>query len=280
MSDHTGTLIESQVDWLTVSAHGQDAARNMLDLALGLAEGEKAGGNRERRWRLMGYEGTHVGRVEYGQRDANSTILRLIGDAASQHLDVALSLADQVTRVDLAATWRAEPSDDYLGRNAYAFADMFHSQHPRSARPWFTGDADGGYTCYLGARESDRFLRIYNKEAECKATDDPAGAERYRGCWRYELETKATMAAQVAQVVAEREDRAEYVRDYLVSFVEAHGIPAPFMAGQPVALLPGFRRRSDAESRIRHLARNVKPTVDWLREAGQLERALDALGLH
>lgn len=44
-------------------------------------------------------------------------------------------------------------------------------------------------------------------------------------------------------------------------------------------ILAGFRRRSDAESRIRHLSRNVKPTIDWLREEGYLDTALEALGL-
>lgn len=279
MADHSGVVIESQVDWLTVSAHGQDAARNMLDLALGLAKEEVAKGNRERRWRLMGYEGTHVGRIEYGQRDNQSTILRLIGDSAREHLDVALSLADNVTRVDLATTWRAEPPDPLLGRNCYALAEMFWQSHPRSAKPGYHGDAAGGYTCEIGARESDRFFRIYNKGAECVAQGDKEGAERYRACWRFELEAKATMAEAVASMVAEREDRADFVRDYLVSFLEAHGIPPPFVAGQPVALLPGFRRRSDAESRLEHLARNVRPTVTWLKEQGMLERVLDALGL-
>lgn len=279
MPEYSGTLIESQVDWLTVSAHGQDAARNMLDLALGLAKEEKARGNKERRWRLMGYEGTHVGRVEYGQRDKESTILRLIGDSANGCLDVALSLADSVTRIDLAATWRAEPPDPHLGRNTYALFELWHSSHPTSARPWFTGDADGGYTAYLGARESANFLRVYNKGAECVATGDEEGAERYRACWRFELEAKSSMASALATMVESRDDRPAYIRDYLVAFVEAHGAVTPFQAGHPCQLLPGFRRRSDADSKLRHLAKNVRPTVEWLREQGELERTLDALGL-
>lgn len=277
--DHTAALIESQVDWLTVSAHGSTAAQNMLDLARGLAEGERQKGNRRRSWRLMGYEGHHIGAVEYGQRDQNSTVLRLIGDAAHTYLDVALSVADAVTRCDIAATWRAAPPDPHIGRNAYALAEGFHQAHPKSARPSFTGDADGGYTCYIGHRASDNFFRIYNKEAEAKAQDDREGVERYRSCWRFELEAKATVAAQLAHVVAQREDRADYIRDYLVSWLEAHGVSPPFLAGQPVALLPGFRRRADAESRLRHLSRNVKPTIDWFREEGKLDAARRALGL-
>lgn len=279
MAHYSGTVIESQVDWLTVSAHGKDAARNMLDLALGLAKEEQAQGNRERRWRLMGYEGAHVGRVEYGQRDSNSTILRLIGDPADRYLDVALSVADAVTRVDLATTWRAEPPDPMIGRNAYAMAEMFYQGNTRRARPSFTGDAAGGYTCYVGARESENFLRVYNKGAECIATGDDAGAERYRACWRYELEVKGGLAKNLAEVVAGQEERAPYVRTYLYNYCQAHGIEPPFPPDGGWGLLPGFRRRSDEESKLRHLAKNVRPTVDWLREQGQLEKVLDVLGL-
>lgn len=279
MADHTGTVIEAQVDWLTVSAHGEEASGRMHDLAVTLGQEEKARGNRERTWRLMGYEGTHVGAVEYGRRDEASCILRLIGDAANTHLGKALSVADGVTRIDLATTWRAEPPDPFIGKNTYAMAEWFHSAHPRSALPMRVEDGAGGSTTYLGQRQSEYFLRVYNKGAECIAKDDPEGAERYRACWRYELEIKGPLSAQVASLTYEQEDRAPYVVRYLGEYCQAHGIVPPFTVDGPRALLPGFRRRSDTESRLRHLARNVRPTIDSLREAGELDRALTALGL-
>lgn len=279
MADSTGSIIESQVDWLTVSAHGRSGAQNMLDLARGLAEAERQKGNRLRRWQLMGYEGHHIGAVEYGQRDENATVLRLIGDAAHTYFDVATSIADTVSRLDIAATWRAAPPDPLIGRNAYSLAEAFHREHPRSARPSFVGDADGGFTCYIGRRTCDTFFRIYNKEAEAKAKDDDEGAKRYESCWRFELEAKASVAARMAQVIADHEDRPHFVQGYIVSFLEAHGIAPPFLAGSPQTLLPGFRRRADAESRLKHLSRNVRPTIDWLRTEGKLDLARKALGL-
>ena len=279
MADYTGEVIEAQVDWLTVSAHGKDASRNMLDLAQGLAEEQRKKGARRRSWRLMGYEGHHQGAIEWGRRDDASCILRLIGDAADTYLGTALSVADRVTRLDLAATWRAAPPDPLIGRNTYALAELFHNAHPRSAMPWHVEKAAGNYTFYLGSRESDTFFRVYNKERECQAKQDDEGEKRYRACWRYELEAKASMAARLADVVNGREDRAAYVQDYIVSFLGAHGVETPFLAGSSRALLPGFRRRSDAESRLRHLTRNVRPTVEWLRAEGKLDAARKALGL-
>lgn len=279
MAHHTGAVIEAQVDWLTVSAHGEEGAAHMRDLAVWLAKEEEAKGNRPKLWRLMGYEGTHVGAIEYGQRDEASCILRLIGDAASVHLDKAMSVAHDVTRIDLAVTWQGDPPDPMVGRNTYTQAELHYASHPNAARPWFTGDASGGYTCYIGARESANFFRVYNKGAECVAQGDQAGIERYRGCWRYELEAKASMAGALSALVLDASDRADTTTRYVHAWATAHGISPMFLVDAPMALIPGFRRRSDADSRIRHLERNVRPTLEWLREAGELDRALTALGL-
>lgn len=228
MPEYSGRVIESQVDWLTVSAHGEDSARNMLDLAQGLARSEELAGAKRRPWRLMGYDGHHVGRTEYGQRDSNSTILRLIGQPAEDHLTVALSVADSVTRLDLAVTWRAAPPDPHIGRNAYSLAYAHWDEDHRRSTPWHVEDARGGYTLYLGNRESDNFFRLYNKEAEARALDDEEQVRRYEACWRYELETKASTAMRLAHLLGDVEDRASYVQGYLNAYVERHGMPCPF----------------------------------------------------
>lgn len=279
MTHDSGVLIESQVDWLTASAHGKERSQRLLDVAHHVSKEEASQGNQKRRWRLMGYEGYRVGRIAYGRRDDASCLVQLSGNAAEVALADVLGESDVVTRIDLAATWRATPPDPLLGRNQYALAELWHRSHPTSARPWFVGDSQGGWTTYLGSRQSSTFLRIYDKGAESLASDDREGLERYRGCWRFELEAKAAMAGALATMVEDRTDRAEYIRDYLVSFLEAHGMSAPFLAGQPVALLPGFRRRSDEESRLKHLARNVRPTVQWLESRGRGQDLREALGI-
>lgn len=276
----TGVVIESQVDWLTVSAHGECSADRLLDLAHSLAKVESTRGNKRKPWRSMGYTGYHVGRVEFGQRDSACTILRLIGQLADDQIGVALSVSDQATRIDLALTHRPEPADPHVGPNAYTLAQMVYAQNPRSALPSATMDGRRGYTFYLGARTSDQYFRLYNKEAECRASEDPAGAQRYAGCWRYELELKGGNVRKVAEAAFDVDDRADYVQSYLAQYATAHGIPTPFSSGANRVLLPGFRRRSDADTRLAHLEKNVRPTIAWLRDQGKLELALDALGLN
>lgn len=273
----TGTLIESQVDWLTASAHGRDRSVALEQLAATLQREQKARGNRSKSWRLMGYEGTHCGAVEWGRRDANASIIRLIGQAADERLADVLSIADQVTRVDIAATWRASPPDPLIGQNAYHMAEMHYREHPRSAIPSQIRDAAGGTTTYLGRRESEYFLRIYNKGAESVALNDKEGIERYAGCWRYELECKASVAGALAQTVAEQGDSSEYIRRYLYTYCEQHGIEPAFPAVGGLHLVPGFRRRSDADTKLLHLARNVRPTVRFLRSAGREADLREAL---
>lgn len=228
MPEYSGAVIESQVDWLTCSAHGKEAADRLLLCAKGLAKEEQQKGNKPRHFNLMGYGGTHCGAIEYGQRDEASTLVRAIGNVASAQLDVLLSLADRVTRIDLATTWRAEPPDPHLGRNAYSLAMMHFNAHPKSAIPSRIEDGAGGSTTYIGNRESDYFLRVYNKEAESIAKRDPEGAERYRSCWRFELEIKATAAQAMADRLVFEDQIPHYVQDYLHGYCTRHGVIPPF----------------------------------------------------
>ena len=66
MSDSTGTVIEAQVDWLTCSVHGKEAADNLYLYSRQLETEQQRRGNRVRFFRLMGYEGHRCGAVEWG----------------------------------------------------------------------------------------------------------------------------------------------------------------------------------------------------------------------
>lgn len=279
MSENTRTVIESQPDYLTVSAHGTDAATNLQLWALLRTHEQRELGNRLQRFRLEGYEGQHCGAVEWGRRDESAVLVRLIGDAADKHLSEALSLSDTCTRVDLAVTVRHTPSDPHVGANTYFMAEQFHLANPRSALPWQVRDADGGTTTYVGARGSANMLRVYNKEAECRAQGDASGEERYRGCWRFELEVKAGQALPVAQAVDAMTDRAAYCQAYVHQWMKAHGLEPAWSNDTARVLIPGFRRRSDADSKLRHLTRNVRPTIEWLVSEGYADAMRRALGL-
>lgn len=279
MTHYSGTVIEAQADWLTCSAHGDETSERLEDYARHLLEVEVSKGNHRAPWHSMGYAGQHSGQIDWGRRDGHSVIFRASGQSATDVLDEALSLADHVTRLDLALTWRAEPVDPLLGANAYSLAELFFREHPRAAVPSQKRDALGGCTTYLGDRRSPYYARIYNKEAERLSRQDERTAEHYRACWRYEVEAHDDRAMALATALADHDERSPWIQQWLYEWFTKRGVPPAFPETGADALVPGFHRRTDDETRLRHLARNVAPTVARLRANGQHDRTLRALGL-
>lgn len=279
MSKYSGRVIEAQPDWLTVSAHGEESARAMLDLALGLAKEEEARGAKPRKWRSMGYEGISMGRVQYGQRDVRATELRLSGDSASVYFEPAFALADTVTRLDLAVTWRGDEPYPDLGHEFYGLAVAHHHEKPGSALPWTVNDADGGFTAYIGKRESEYFCRIYNKEAQERKQMGKKYDGKYDRCWRFELETKASVPMAVGKKWLGQDDRPAFTQAYLHEYLTKHGLTPPFDPAGGAQLVAGFRRASDEDTKLLHLQKNVAPTVRWLADRGRDDELRTALGL-
>jgi hypothetical protein len=275
----TSTIIESQPDWLTGACTGAERSAALTDLAVRLATEEEGAGNKITRWSVQSYQGRRCGRVGLGEAEGDRTIIQLSGDLAAQHLTEALPLLDRVTRIDLAVTVRTAEPDPHVAANAYELASLWWDEHPRSAAPWSIRHKQKGDTTYVGSRESDKFLRIYDKMAECKGHHDARNAERYENCWRYEIECKGHPAGLIALTADRALDQTAYVRGVMNHYLHTHGIEPIYTDASPCIPLPGFTRRTDAESRLFNLGRNVRPSLDWLRDAGYAEEALAILGL-
>jgi DNA relaxase NicK len=278
MSHSTSTVIESQLDWLTAAVHDGASARNLESLAVGWASESEKATNRYSPFRLKGYEGWQCGRVRFGSRDG-AAITQLSGDLASRHFDTLVPLADSISRIDIAVTVRLPETDDDLGLRSYTQAKRWYDNHNHAALPSFHGDALGGYTCYVGDRSSDWFLRVYNKAAE--SHDDPEQSEHYRDCWRYELECKGPTAPRLAAALAvpDESQRSTDIQQMVHDYVTHHGIICPFDETGGQSLVKGFRRRSDRQSKLNWLTKSVKPAIAWLNETGDSADVYHALGL-
>ncbi len=275
----TNTVIESQVDWLTCAVHTGRAADELSHYARMLAHTSEADAERDVPFRLKGYEGWQRGRVRFGAR-SGAALIQLSGDLAARELDTLEPIADSISRVDIACTVRMGQRDNGVGEAAYYWASQWYHDHPNAARPEAHRDADGGYTCYVGKRSSDMFLRIYNKEAE--SADDADLAARYERCWRYELEVKGGTARKLAAALVETEgdQRAADVQAMLHEYVSRHGMEPAFPHSGGRALVKGFRRRSDRESKLAWLDKSVRPAVAWLASTGDPSDIYKALGLN
>jgi hypothetical protein len=279
LSESSTTIIEAQPDWITATVGGKYRSRALRDLAEVLAEQEAALGNKLGKWTTHSYQGERMGRVAYGETPDDKAIIQLSGDFAAQHLRAVLPLVDTVTRIDLAVTVRTPERDPTVAENAFYFAADWYDEHPRSAAPWRIQHKKRGDTTYVGSRNTDTFLRIYDKQAECEGHHDDRNAERYQNCWRYELELKGKTTSIIALAADRATDPAAHVRGAITHYLHRHGIPPVYTDHSPCVILPGFTRRSDAESKLYNLGRNVRPSLDWLRDAGYADDAMAMLGI-
>lgn len=239
---------------------------------------ERADGAETSNFRTHGYEMWLCGAIACGRR-ADGALLKLSGEAAERHLYDLSRFWSNVTRVDLALTLRCAPVWKDIGAIHYAEALAFLAANPTSAQPSHIENARDGDTCYLGKRTSDFYFRCYNKQAECEAERDEKGAQHYAGCWRYELEIKGPNALVQANRYAEVVETGPYVQTLLYDYAVKHGLCPLFGPEGPQALVSGFRRRSDRESKLRWLAHSVRPTLEWLSTNTDRATIMATLGL-
>lgn len=276
---HSSTVVlESQPDWITAVCDGGNRVNGINARIDVLLRGEKVQGNQERPFRVGEYVGAQCGRVRVGQFN-HRLLVQLSGDLAAVHLDWFRARADAFTRLDLAVTVQTLRYDPHVAETAYAEASTFRLTHPRSAVPSLVLNGAGGSTCYIGKRTSDRYFRAYDKEQECRASDDPDATARYARSWRFELELHDDAATNVVHALPDGPARALWIAGYIAGYQRAHGQEPIFDPMSAPVHVGGFRRRSDRESRLDWLSRSVAPSVRWLLESTPRDEVLKRLGL-
>ncbi len=265
------TVFECQPDWLTCSAWDPVRATHLLKWAIRELEGEADAGNKDRPFRLMGYSGHRCGRLAYGVGE-RGTIVQVSGDPADRAIVRLANVWEHVTRVDLAVTVR--PDEPAASLVQQAKAEYVNWQPARGRKPdWRTvSDSRGGNTLYVGERTGDWFLRVYDKGAESRDA-------RYLGSTRYELECKGTPVRDLAARLAGAPDRPSLCQRAVHQYLTEHGIQPPFGADGNRVLSPGLRRRSDADSRLDWVRRQVRPSIEWLVAKGYGPRLREMLDL-
>lgn len=271
-------IIESQVDWLTCTSPSADDTEGLAQVGQILVADEATNGNRVWDWRWMGYQGWHAGRASVGT-GIQGTILRLSGDLAQAAFGPATGACDHVARLDIAATVRLDGQDwGYEARRWEEYKKWASITGGDHAGRYFE-DLRGSATAYIGSRTSEVMLRIYNKEGEVKANGDQAERERYRNCHRYELEFKNARACAMAAALGITETPSPSILGWVAGFLTARGISADDVTLERLDLEPGFRRRSDTDSKLGWLASQVQPTMRWLADHGHTEDLIRVLGL-
>lgn len=274
----TPIVVESQPDWLTATTHTDEQRGYLALVADAIAVSESAHGDRNMPFRLLGFEGWRCGRVRWGERGGLG-LLQLSGELAYTWFNDVVAHAARISRVDLAVTVDMGEDNLALGEGVYQQALEHRFEHPRSPLPWFVGDAEGGWTTYLGKRESDWFLRCYNKHAEAIAAHDDVAAGQYERCWRFELEVKGHPGNVLAHELYNTLSQQRFCRRFVHGWLEDHGIAAPWTAEGDNAKISPLRRRSDRDVKVAWLRSKVAPSVRWLAREMDREELLEVLGL-
>lgn len=272
----SGSLVESGVDYLTVTCREPQAIERARLLAIEMAVSEDSAGMMGCPWSANGYEGYKCGSVVFGERN-DGCMVRVGGHLASLNWWKLYAVADNVTRIDLQATFRTTEQPATVVHRHYQELQRAHKMQRRGPIVSRTTNSKGGYTAYTGSRTSDVFGRIYNKEAQAKL-------EYYRGCVRYEVQFNKARARKVSRGVnsnflGEKQMACEVLSFFAKRKVKIKPLYEAIGAHPTIVDTSLPRRSSDLEKRFAWLSVAVRPTVEMMIDRGLSSELLKALGL-
>lgn len=262
-------VIESGVDWVSVTAPtlGLDSA--LSKIAAPLAVEEHRRGQKDREFHAFGYTGWKVGDVTWGE-SPQGQIVQLRGVVADQNWHDLLPHAANVTRVDIQATVRYDPYDPNLEVRKWLRARKWVNPKGYTRTVGIYAESSGGQTLYVGTRKSNLYARVYDKAQQ---SDD----EKYLNCHRWEVECKHDAApAMLMRLAASRNTHAEAAALTYAHFLSRHVEPdwTPPLDRNPC---PTDRPRPDMDKRIDWLRFGVAPAALEAVRRGRAQDVIDAL---
>lgn len=277
-TDNNLKILESGIDWLTVTAPRGESADSLIALAEPLLHQQSGEGNRISLWKGSGYHGKTSGAISWGVGREGS-IVTLKSREALLSAEPFIEGGYRVTRIDLQTTCVDESKmEDRWQAEYYALQHRTRSVG-RPIRSDLRLNSGGGSTLYLGSPKSDIIARGYDKGIEQKIAK--AGE-----CQRFEVQYRRRYAKLEAARINQSKDTAHYIARTVTSFFKSRGVAVPRVEeGTPEHLIEyealyTKRAESDDERILRWLGTSVRPSVQRLIESGKLKEALKALGLN
>lgn len=132
--------------------------------------------------------------------------------------------------------------------------------------------SEGGITAYLGDRTSSYFGRVYDKEVE-------SGDVAYTGCWRYEVECKSAVAAEVARMAYAVPDLVAFAAGYVWGWWYKRGVEPIYTVRTAYQEATATRHSTADENTLGWLRQAVRPSVERLIKRGRILETYHALGL-
>lgn len=264
-------VLTAAPDWLTVTSKVDPGRAKLATSAHSLFASQRDAGNAQSPFGMLGYSGVSTRGIAFAWKD-ESLLVRLSGEMAAMHWREFLGAASNCSRIDLAVTARLSQPDLNLGELVYADAVRSAAERGKELHVSAVRSNRGGTTVYLGSRKSELFARLYDKYAE-------SGDEKYRGCWRWELEIKGKRAVCTAWDILKTDDATKPIRATVHRYFSERGARPWWNAeGDPLWTVPPAATTDD-ERKLAWLADQVRPSVSELLTRRQRADVLIALGL-
>jgi DNA relaxase NicK len=264
-------IIDSGIDWITLSFTDQKRGQIALTKASLLFQQEHSAGDDKHTWNLFGYEGFRCGGIRFGTR-YDSALIQLSGPLAQQHWNEFLPLSTNCSRLDLQVTARYDLESSSIIARHYKTAVRGYRKTSGSKKVTLLRSTDGSSTIYIGSRLSERFGRVYQKDRESRL-------EHYQNSVRYELELKGKTAVTIATQLSTGGSPGDASAQLVTNWFNDASIYYLLPEHDRDSFIRVSRKRRDASSRLEWLTTDVRPAVKNLLERGYYNEVMIALGL-
>jgi Replication initiation factor len=256
---------DSNVDALTVTATG---LQGKIAVGLILDDLKEYRGNQKKHpFYFQGATGWQAGSIRYAEKFNSEggklwVIMMITGEMSRKCFKTAMLVESdiKVTRCDLSC-------DVFLYEKVIGIPRMIKDNYKGKYAIKMI-ESNTGETLYVGSRQSESMIRIYDKSSEF-------GLDQGR-VWRWEVEFKGGLAPMVAREV--RDGGVARARELIFQEARHKDIPSPIIEGAR-----GIKRErvsvSSPEMQLAWLAKQVAPTVRWLSALGMGSRVREAIQL-
>lgn len=266
-----GIIVDAGLDWLTITEVNGVETGYLMQAAYEAKKelyGETA---ISKPWRAMGYQGTRVGQISSGIRGDGEGIMICSGESASRVHRLLDINPTRVTRVDLQVTLALAKVKQSYAADLYRMLPHLPGTTRLAKVTTFYGSVTGD-TLYLGRRDADVSLRIYDKSLDF---DYPVlGA-----AWRYEVQYRRDAAKTVMVKLVKEETPVLFIAGQVMAELKKRKILSSFGAGSKISAIEVKVRVASVESQLDWLARCVSPVILKLIDLGYEQEAIHALQL-
>lgn len=264
--------VEAGMDWLTAVSRNEIGGRNLEELYRVREAEAVTVGFLPTFDQKYGYEGFRCGKLFFGRRGESSMLIVSSSDA--QQLAQVIDWENcHATRIDLQVTsWRNYVENWAETQKAALENAIEANTGNKLPEPVLIVPRKGkGQTLAVGSRSSPRYGRLYDKGAE-------SGDEYYASSWRYEVEYKGDAATHILRALRTARFGTDFILRSVAGQFDAWHISRTFNTQSPIRPAPLGKRRTDVQRKLDWLNKQVRGTVDKLRELGLELDALAALG--